>query len=314
MYISLMAMQKDNFINTMDTQKSYRRDFAFALKRGKRLDTLHTAQKLRQDIIKAAKISVGLDVMNFAVKPSEHQVAEHVWGRKSVTDEFKENKHQQYAQFARLPFNVIFIENATGGHLVRRNPDGITWTQTGLFHVFDYEKNISFAMALAQDLVVDPRRVDKDGFIWAEPIHSEPFKAVAKRGSGEIMRSQIRVYASQVAEVLLFLNVKNTQPQRYKAKKSDFKNGEIPRIYEPYVDYHVLDIYRKNPPIESLDDLAERVIGQIKRPLLTESRAHLVRGHFKTIHGSLFWWNPFMRNRHRLETHGFADKDYNLKT
>lgn len=310
MYISLMAMEKDNFIQTMDDNKSMRRDVPHLIAEHGRLDKLHTAKQLRQDIIKAAKIVVGFDVMNLTIKPQEINVPEHVWGKKVVSEDFKRIKAEQYAKFARLPFNVIFIENFTGGHLVRRNPDGVTWTQTMFIHVTT-EKH-PFAMAMAQDIVVDPTRVDDDGFVFTTMIPSETFKSIIARGDPAIIRSQSRVHASQVAETLLFLNVKNAEAQRYKATKEEIKANAIPRVYEPYCDYRILDIYRRNPPIKDLNELVDRVVQQAKGR--AESRAHLVRGHFKHTHGGLYWWNPFMRNRHRLETHGFADKDYRLKT
>lgn len=312
MYISLMAIERDNFIQTVDTVKSYRRDFAHLISKGQRLDTLHTAEQLRQDIIKAAKIVVGFDVLNLFINVQEINVPEHVWGKKVVSEDFKRSKADQYAKFARVPFNVIFIENYTGGHLVRRNPDGVTWTQTTFIHAPDVRTGEMMVLCMAQDMIVDPTKTDVDGFVSTTMIPSETFKPVIARGDTAIVRSQARVHASQVAETLLFLNVKNGEPQRYKASKTDIRGSFIPRVYEPYVDYRILDIYRRKEPIKSLDDLLKRVVDLAKAR--AESRAHLVRGHFKTVRGDLYWWNPFMRNRHRLESHGFADKDYRLKT
>lgn len=316
MYVSLMTMEKDNFLKTMDTEKSYRRDFQQLLEKHKRLDTLHDVFQLRQDIIKAAKIVVGLDIMNQHIQPKALNVPEHVWGKKKVTEEYKQAKAEQYAFFARMPFSTIFIENWTGGHLVYRNPDGVTWTQTTVMHVYDPGSNSDYAMSMGQDLIVDPCRVDKDGFIWTESIPSATFaEMITRRGNPEITRTMTRVQASEVAETLLFLNVKNLEPQRYKISKADAKAMKaVPKVFQPYCDYRVLDIYRRNAPIKSLDDLTQRVMQQHKDINRAESRAHLVRGHFKNLNGSLFWWNPFMRNRKRLETHGFADKDYQLIT
>lgn len=313
MYISLMAMQQDGFIKTMDSEKHYRRDFKHIIEAGKRLDTFHTPFQLRQEIIKAAKVVVGLDIMNMSLKPSLIHPAEHVWGKKAVSDEYKESKRAMYAQFARMPFNVLFIENWTGAHLVTRNPDGVTWTQITLIHCYDPDLKLDYAMSTANKIVVDPRTVDADGYISTQSIPSATFARVVEKGDGEIARSQARVYATQVAETLMFLNVKNATPQRYKATKADMRGSKIPKVFEPYFDYRILDIYRKNEPIKDIKDLTDRVINQIKNER-ADSRAHLVRGHFKTINNSLFWWNPFMRNRQRLETHGFVDKDYRLNT
>lgn len=316
MYISLMAMEKDNFINTVDTEKGMRRSFGFMSKKGEKLDTLHTAEQMRQDIIKAAKIVVGFDILNLTVKPTEANFSEHVWGKKVVTEEFKQSKREQYAKFARMPFNVVFIENYTGGHLVRRNADGVTWTQTPVIRAGGIDGGKEVALVMAQDFVVDPTKFGDDGFISTRMIPSKTFESAAQRGDPAILRSTALFYATQVAESLLFLNVKNAEPQRYKLSKTDTKGIVIPKVFAPYCDYRVLDIYRKNAPIKSLEDLLGRVVRQAKdfAEGRADSRAHLVRGHFKNVHGGLYWWNPFMRNRHRLETHGFADKDYNLKT
>ncbi len=105
----------------------------------------------------------------------------------------------------------------------------------------------------------------------------------------------------------MFMNAVNSNVTEYKPHKSELK--KIPKVLHPKFEYKILDIFRTREKYESLGD----VLTSISKVEENRSkRAHLVRGHFKTINGRLFWWNHFMRNRKNKEEVGYIKKDYYL--
>jgi hypothetical protein len=104
---------------------------------------------------------------------------------------------------------------------------------------------------------------------------------------------------------LLHINSRNTQIHNFKPKCFELTNNtKLTKKDLSYFEYKILDIYRTVPSIKSVSDI---------KKCNDENRniaKHTVRGHFKNIKGTLYWWSSHTRNKHSKRT---ISKDYIIK-
>lgn len=127
-------------------------------------------------------------------------------------------------------------------------------------------------------------------------------------GAMDVLRLTGSQAMDVLGEVLLFLNASNSRITKYQVKKKEMPKA--PKPFLPKYEYRILDLYRTKTEYQSLEEVEEFLTPSDKVKL--QRRAHLVRGHFKTRNGKLFWWNAFLRNRKNIDSMGVVDKDYQL--
>lgn len=253
-----------------------------------------SAFDMRMKIIHATKVLAGKDIFNMDSTASD-----------SLKDTFKKRgafkeRTDQFLKYVRMPFPSIFIENETGGTLVE---------STG-------ERGMRFYSIInTKDLpgYINPILL----FLDEESFHQEDRAIDVRIDMGVIepkdadtLEQMKYVYLFQVMEildVLLFMNAANLKLVQYTPTK--LENKMVPKPLILKYTYYVLDVFRTRKVYESMADVMTDLHSD---STVNNRRAHMVRGHWKTIRGKLFWWNPFMRNRRHREIAGEVVKDYRL--
>jgi carotenoid cleavage dioxygenase-like enzyme len=141
-------------------------------------------------------------------------------------------------------------------------------------------------------------------------VKDDSYEEVARKAILDQMLNSVqtaKVLTWLVCETLTFLNCKNVARHHYVPKKSE--NADLPAVLLPKFTYHVLDVFRERKEYVSMEEIRDHLWAPRTN---RQSRATLVRGHFKNIRGTLWWWNAHMRNKKNATTVGVVVKDYNL--
>jgi hypothetical protein len=283
---------------------------------------------IRTKVINARKFIVGREMVNIIGAGGKQM--EVLWGLigdgkttlKEASDTTVGNAFTDrlvmYIKHARPPFPSMLVESDKGLILIEQAPseDGkesvafktlsITgegrcmpyWVYSGVvFSVFDGKEDVPFRDKLRYHFFEST----ENGCALAEgDLPDSTSDNLYSLGFAQVM---------MVMECMLFANVANTRTPVYNPTKRELK--AIPKVLQPRFTYRVLDIFRDRKEYQSMEDV-ESLFNRSEESV-QHRRAHLVRGHFKTIRGKLYWWNTFMRNRKNLESHGVVEKDYQLK-
>lgn len=251
---------------------------------------------IRMKVVKSIKMIVGLEVFNSDIGPREF--AQKYLGGEGIKDTAK--RLNMYKLYAMPPFNLLFIENESGGVLIEKMSDDGDWSGTYIASngmvavvkpIYRRTKTLLDQQAMDIDFLVDPSRV---------PMEEE-----------DVMFMQLTLYA--YAEALLFLNVPNVRIHQYKPSRKE--NAMVPKSLLPWYEYKVLDVFREKEQYSSMKEIEDFAKEASKEKM--ERRMHIVRGHFKELRkgrpdARLVWWSAFTRCRKNLETVGIIDKDYHL--
>lgn len=317
MLISQMVATDPKFLNT------HVKDLTFSL------------FEVKVKIMNAVKFLVSPQLANFN---SLGWINEgDVLGKKASPELFAV-KREMYAKFGKLPYSAMFIENEEGGILVEKlSKKDYARYDTDLMKPGYINKFDTVITIIRRTGLVVPWRIllSLDGPDFREKVlDNDPFPtglgaygtedemqcAVDMTGA-LVMRYEIEKYYNYdtfmvkissdamliMFEALMFMNAVNSNVIECKPRKDELK--KIPKVLHPKFEYKILDIFRTKVKYDSLDD-ALTSISKVEEN--RNKRAHLVRGHFKTINGRLFWWNHFMRNRKNKEEVGYIKKDYYL--
>ena len=254
----------------------------------------------RANVIRATKIFVPHELMDErrnSLETLRKFYHEDLSGRKFIDSQNK--KFQQYRQYARSPFPIVFLENDTGSTLVeeieekkwritRSTNDGIIFPYILEFELFDTGN-------LENDFIL---HFDKH----CSQVDDVPDFVI------EEAKMVGRCTCMEVLEIFMFMNVSNITMHLIKPTNKEIAN--IPKVLRPKFLYRCLDIFREKKSFVSLSEVF--VFLQDSHHQSEERHAHMVRGHFKAKKNGLFWWNSFMRCRKNISTAGYVDKDYRL--
>lgn len=271
----------------------------------------------------ATKIIVPIEIMHLEMEYMERMAL--LYGENWTNDSIVKKK-DQYIDFVRMPFNSILLENESGALYVRKemtsHPNRDNHYPIIVTHIAPtgFVSPIHVGLVLPEDsdemfthctLVPNEARDALTEVYLRSILKKYPKATLEEQGEmiDEVRTAFQDVTVYTVLEVLLFMNVRNVEQVIYKLARKE-KEG-IQKSLLPFYEYRVLDIYKTRKEYKSLATLLEDVGKSTKQA--THRRTHLVRGHFKNIHGKLFWWNPFMRNKSNILTHGVVEKDYRLK-
>lgn len=280
---------------------------------------LNTAlHEIRGKILHAHKFVIPAEIMNLDTNVvSSAEMFAKLSGAESKRDILNFAKYgkrfELYTKFARLPYKTIVLENQTGLWLL----DTKEYKGRQLIHAIQVHHT---GQLVPVSFEWDPTQLPaaNEAEIGLDLVAPHPAFNRVTQGIFDVLRKNpsdyngtilsVQLFAATISEILLLLNCANITIGQ--CKPSNKEASGIPKVFMPYYTYRILDIFRERRRYERLSDVETFLKEDAKDG---ERRASFVRGHFKCIREVLHWWNPFMRNRHRLDTHGFADKDYRLK-
>lgn len=281
--------------------------------------------EIRKKILAATKIIAPKEIFDFSV--DAYTQMRRQWGNEeNISDAKRMKRIDLYRRYVKMPFEMLFIENGEEGMLVEHGSftNGTADTQVYEFKLTSIScyGYVQAMRVLAHMLDVDDPRPHSHAAdcIMSQADVNTTYRAIeheyATKMGVAIDQEYFNIHLFNVMnaaiqtvfETLLFMNVSNSELHLYRPSRKE--KEKIPKVFHPYLEYHVLDIYRTKKVYKSLEDIE---VALNPSDDIALRRAHLVRGHFKSIRGRLFWWNPFMRNAKNIATAGFVDKDYNLK-
>jgi len=255
-----------------------------------------SAFELRLKIMRATKFIIPTEMLDTAITTSvtrrTSSVSTMIRDLTSMSPEKRVERFNLYSEYCRLPFDTIFLENEKQGLLLEPyqnngfivtviQPNGRLYTLRPFIELVPNEAGLPFTIG--------------NIFVPMAGITDSELQQVAN------------ILIVVVCEILLLLNVKNTNIVKYKPSKKE--SAAIPKNMQSSYEYHILDLYRESGEFTNLIEV-EKFSSRITK-IGTMVRSHLVRGHFKRKKNGLFWWSPFMRNRKNAEI-GIVDKDYRI--
>jgi len=274
---------------------------------------------IRVKIMNAAKFVVGSDQLDLDnVNANSNSRAIEIIMNTDVLEE----RLAIYKQYSRLPFQSIFIENNKYGLLIEvmKNDVVIITPIIAGGAIIKHGVSSSHKQQLVGHAVVSMIAIEstlvensfvpiiQDGTLRLHFYH-EKYQSVYKDEEQKFLHNQGCLYTLlQVAEILLFLNVRNKKLNLYKLNKHE--SVKIPKPLVAKYEYHVLDVYHNHTVYQSAQDIEDVLFCDAAEAV--RRRMHFVRGHFKAKKNGLFWWNPFMRNTKNADV-GMVDKTYRLK-
>ena len=209
-----------------------------------------------------------------------------------------EKKFPYYLQYCKMPFSSILLENDTAAYYLEETSDGHI-----SFILIDGSKGTVHPVVNVAYWWLDESGAIKHKItLLADPAMSKYEKAL------EQYSLRVGMYWLQISEILLFINTKNVTKHNYKPTQKEL--SKVPKNFRSFYDYHVLDIFHEVNGYTSLAGISEQLL--VSQKNVIERRAHLVRGHYKTLKTGLFWWSPHARCRKNAETIGVIEKDYQL--
>lgn len=248
---------------------------------------------IRMKVIRSTKVIVGPEL--WRQDPYENQAMAE-GPPDDITMQLDKKSAKQYKQYTKLPFHLMFLETPEGGLLVEKNSkdDGFS-VQTILPGGLLAPMKVSFPENLIDDL---------DRLHCSALMHPIHFRALGFKAVTVFL-----LQAVKVLQVLLFMNATNVVQHRYLPTKKE--NSMVQKPLLPFYEYRVIDVFREKKEYKSLQEIFDY---SNENSASIQRRAHMVRGHFKSLHGKLHWWNPFMRCRKNVEEVGYIKKEYNLIT
>lgn len=257
---------------------------------------------LQKEIVNSTKFVVGHETIKIDCTITEAE--EILYGKdcqKKSDEEFNEYGNRRIALWkahAKLPFDSIFIENSTGGILLRKFDESIVFT------VVNADGSLHPWQGIFNDELWS--RGKTNGLlttsIYREFLAQQPSKAIPGKDQSQELVEVSRTYIFLIMNALLYINTKNISLVPYRMSNHE-ASKKIPDSYRERFVYYVLDIFHNKKEYRSLEDVETYASVE-----LTEMRrAHMVRGHFKTIRGVLYWWNSFLRCK---KGNGMIAKDY----
>lgn len=310
MLLSHRIAKNENFLKYMNVYRDMRAD---TLKRFRITKEVIAKDlfEVRQAILHSIKFVIPLDNMHMSLPIIMHrEMVEDVELAKHMANNSREPVLEitKYGQYAKLPFSSVFLENDSGGYLLRKRFDQDNAWDVRVVNCIEGDGYCVMPMAFT----IWPGEALPNGLIRGERLDSPLTRYIPRGPNPEVADILFTCYAFHIAEVLLFLNITNAPLKHYKLSKKEAV--DIPQPLRKHYEYHILDLYRQSDSFDKLSAV-EYIAGvDFLQSSSRPSRAHMVRGHFKEIKGKLYWWNPFMRNRKNMDTIGVVDKDYQIKT
>lgn len=278
----------------------------------------------RKQVMMATKVIVPVEIMHLKMDYMNRMnlIYGLGWDQETI-----KKKNDQYLDFARLPFDSILLENHTGALFVRKETAKHPSHDIHCPIVVSHITNSGYISESHIGMVLDTGGVSPNYSLCTLISHGVRDE-LTQRAFDQIVKDKIpfkteadliemieelrdafqNMTASTVLEVLLFMNVRNIEQTIYKMSHRERQGFQ--KSVLPFYEYRILDIYKTRKEYKSLTTVGEGA-GTSGREAV-ERRAHLVRGHFKKKKDKLYWWNPFMRNRKNITTHGIVEKDYQL--
>jgi len=258
----------------------------------------------RMHVVNAVKFIVPTTIYND--NETANTAMDRMFGEKA-TEKDRQRQIGNMMLFAKLPFPLMTVENETGLLIFEETTTGpLRWTMRSI----DVHGKVNPIKTSAIGII------KSDGSVLchmeADQKFIDLYKATKyddKYSMYEVQQHLASITLMSAMHVLMFLNTSNVSVHTYTPSKKE--NSVVPKPLHGKFVYRVLDIYRERKLYVSLEDINNHV--NSKEPL-AERRAHLVRGHFKTIRNKLHWWNAFMRCRKNVNSVGLVQKDYNLIT
>lgn len=254
---------------------------------------------VRLKIIRSPKFIVGNDMLDFDA--TVHEMRERRGKPLETSADQLAKDMRRYADYARMPYTEMVVENETGLMLLEEVGPGrmliTSVTVSGELLPYLHLTEIDPETATLRYELVCPDMMKMEEF---KQIHDEVFEHGAV--------SMLEVY-----DILMFLNAPNVAKHQYRPTKRE--NGVVPRPLLPHYEYRVLDVFRERESFGSMREIYSFL--QQTWFAKRERRAHMVKGHWKEfVRGGVkrsYWWSAHMRNRKNLESHGYVDKDYRLR-
>jgi len=219
-----------------------------------------------------------------------------------------------YPVYAKMPFDLVFIESGLTGVLLEKIDDNsFSVLNLNLFSKTNPTSldNECAAIPVLKAKVTNGDLSSMTPIIFNKKAFEKLTTDYTQRQAKNILSSNgqaLHVQAFIALEVLVYLNTINHHVQIYKPTSKEV--AHIPKPLHPKFEYWILDIFRDKKPVTSLAELP--YAGAKDNEGRRQYRAHLVRGHYKTIRGKLYWWNAFTRCRKNAETAGVIEKDYHI--
>lgn len=255
------------------------------------------AFELRMKIVKATKMVVGVEFLDSERDP--RKLNEQIFGHQPSQEE-TQKRLGLYERFSRLPFDLLFLENHTGGVLLEQLPDNTLCVYT----VMGHGRSLFYRLTMR---IVDNTFEAHTHWLLAE----KDIKAHLGSQFEEYDRLRTDVAMFQLIEaleILLYINTKNVVKHFYTPTKRE--NQMVPKPLLPHYSYYVLDVFHDRKEYHSLQEIEQ---DHCVPKDTSQRRAGLVMGHFKQRATGLFWWSQHVRNNKNRETRGFVDKDYRLR-
>lgn len=229
--------------------------------------------------------------------------------------DFDKNINTWVTYGTKMPFPLMFLENDTGGILLKQNDGYIDCiyiltegTVVGVIAKI-------FPNSFTEEYIKE--RKLPINFIGNKLMHSALQFCCIKENHDKITDQQERLVLSYSAnvklmkivtvitlQILSFINARNIKQITYKPTKKE--TSKIPNSFKRKYEYTTIDIFRERKEYHSLEEFVNSS-SHVDRK---EIRAHLVRGHFKHKKNGVFWWNSFIRNN--KNTNVLKAKDYVL--
>lgn len=274
---------------------------------------------LKRDIINSVKFIIPRDLMNLydddnlvktdinlvngSFEKCESRINENnIFDFNCITESDYDKNVRTWATYGtKLPFPIVFLENQTGGILLKQ-----------------YEKYIEVTYLLEKGITCEVRaRIFMDSFsdelinkrafpveyignkVAEDNLHHlknrgpkyNPTDVEVFRFQGHLTSTKIMNVITIIAlQIISFINSGNIKHIHYKPTKKEI--DKIPTPFKEKYEYTTIDIFRERKVYHSLEELIQSTSSVENK----EIRAHIVRGHFKHKKNGVFWWNSFIRN------------------
>jgi hypothetical protein len=255
--------------------------------------------ELRQAVIRAVKFVVGRELLSLEATLGE--LINFLYGSDAqpgqlIPESKKEKLFTMWAQFSKMPYSEIFIENSSGGILLQDTESGIVCTT--IYH----DGEVSLQKALIAKEATERMEFARTciGFELAQVSNR-----MGEEGEELIanMVQNAKLTGLVILNALTYINAKNVSIEPYRLSRNEAKSNRISNVLLSSYSYHVVDIFHKTKKYHKLIEV--EAFAEMK--MSSNVRAHMVRGHFKQKQSGLYWWNSFLRYK---KNEGFINKNY----
>lgn len=258
-------------------------------------------KEYRKKIMRATKLIIPNEFMDFFHDNASGRTSTLTTAGRDLAP-----RHPLFVEYSsRLLMPTLFIENDNLGVLIEERPEG--WVAS--YFICNMNNEGVPCQFFGYRLIFDRTKTFEEWCTELMIVGDGEVSTITPNDIHPRMHAILRNLLTVVSEILLFINTKNSPTRNYTPTAKELKG--ISKDIQLLYTYKILDIYRDLREVNDLEAVKEFI--RTKAVNNGPSRAHLVRGHFKRKKNGLFWWSPFLRNRHNAKDVGIVVKDYNLK-